>query len=248
MHSFHALDESFSAVPKTVEIAVPLVLSQIIPTEQERAVELALNSAVAENLLFAVTANLVAVVVDAVMSPAEPERTAREAVPLENAILPVVSVPDATGGPPVVSVPDATGGQAHEDGHEVLRLRGGGESSSEEEDESSEEEDAVSDIEVTETFDEVTFGDGDESHQIYTNMSGIIITWNTCAEDTFKVFRDELADMFGVDPQAFYIAHYAKVHQRRVPRQGLAQWCMGQYQLPPPRWRKEGSATRFDDG
>ena len=41
-------------------------------------------------------------------------------------------------------------------------------------------------------------------------MSGIIITWNTCAEDTFKVFRDELADMFGVDPQAFYIAHYAK--------------------------------------
>ena len=41
-------------------------------------------------------------------------------------------------------------------------------------------------------------------------MSGIIITWNTCAEDTFKVFRDELADMFGVDPQAFYIAHYAR--------------------------------------
>jgi hypothetical protein len=83
LHSFHALDESFSAVPKTVEIAVPLVLSQMIPTEHERAVELALNSAVAENLLFAVTANLVAVVVDAVISPAEPERTASEAVPLE---------------------------------------------------------------------------------------------------------------------------------------------------------------------
>jgi hypothetical protein len=84
LHSFHALDESFSAVPKTVEIVVPLVFSQMIPTEQARAVVPALNSAVAENLLFAVTANLVAVVVDAVISPAEPERTAREAVPLEN--------------------------------------------------------------------------------------------------------------------------------------------------------------------
>jgi hypothetical protein len=83
LDSFHALDESFSAVPKTVEIAVPLVLSQMIPTEQARAVVPALNSAVAENLLLAVTANLVAVVVDAVISQAEPERTAKEAVPLE---------------------------------------------------------------------------------------------------------------------------------------------------------------------
>ena len=101
----------------------------------------------------------------------------------------------------------------HEDGHEVLRLRGGGESSSEEEDEgksseaeegaSSEEEDAADDIEVTETFDEVEFGDGDESHQIYTNMSGIVITWNTCTEHTFKVFREELCDMFGVEPTNF---------------------------------------------
>ncbi|MFM7983394.1 MAG: hypothetical protein ACKPKO_29130, partial [Candidatus Fonsibacter sp.] len=77
-----------------------------------------------------------------------------------------------------------------------------------------EEEDAAAassdDIEVTETFDEVQFGDGDESHQIYTNMSGIIITWNTCAEDTFKVFREEVCDMFGVDPLDFYIAYHAK--------------------------------------
>ena len=96
-------------------------------------------------------------------------------------------------------------------------MRGGGESSSEEdesseeEDKSSEEEDAVTDIEITEKFDEVVFGDGDESHQIYTNMSGIIITWNTCTEDTFNVLREELADMCGVDPQAFYIAHYSKL-------------------------------------
>ena len=41
-------------------------------------------------------------------------------------------------------------------------------------------------------------------------MSGIIITWNTCTEDTFNVLREELADMFGVDPQAFYITHNAK--------------------------------------
>jgi hypothetical protein len=124
------------------------------------------------------------------------------------------SAPSTNTDEPLVSAL-AGGGESdsntnHEDGHFVLRLTGGGESASSSEDESSEEEDAVSDIEVTETFDEVTFGVGDESHQIYTNMSGIIITWNTCAEDTFKVFRDELADMFGVDPQAFYIAHYAK--------------------------------------
>ncbi|MFM7990378.1 MAG: hypothetical protein ACKPKO_64785, partial [Candidatus Fonsibacter sp.] len=82
--------------------------------------------------------------------------------------------------------------------------------SSEEEDESSEQEDAAdaSDgIEATEPFDEVEFGDGDGSHHIYSNMSGIIITWNTRAEDTFKVFRDEICDMFGVDPLDFYIAH-----------------------------------------
>ncbi|MFM7979783.1 MAG: hypothetical protein ACKPKO_10745, partial [Candidatus Fonsibacter sp.] len=52
--------------------------------------------------------------------------------------------------------------------------------------------------------------DGDKSHHIYTNMSAIIITWNTCADDTFKVFRDEICDMFGVDPLDFYIAHQIK--------------------------------------
>ena len=56
----------------------------------------------------------------------------------------------------------------------------------------------------------MVFGDGDESHQIYTNISGIIITWNTCADDTFNVLHEELADMFGVDPQSFYIAYYSK--------------------------------------
>ena len=86
--------------------------------------------------------------------------------------------------------------------------------SSEEESASSEEEDAATDIEVTETFDEVEFGDGDESHRIYSNMSGIVITWNTCAEDTFKVFREEICDMFGVEPLDFYIAYHSKVHQR----------------------------------
>ena len=108
--------------------------------------------------------------------------------------------------------PSATSSQqpsapSSQDGHNVLRLRGGGESS---EDSSSEEEDDVSDIEITEKFDEVVFGDGDESHQIYTNMNGVTITWNTCTEDTFDVLREELADMFGVDPQAFYITHNAK--------------------------------------
>ncbi|MFM7980551.1 MAG: hypothetical protein ACKPKO_14660, partial [Candidatus Fonsibacter sp.] len=119
---------------------------------------------------------------------------------------------------------------------------GGEPCSSSEEGESSEEEEkggkssegdiaadnASDDIEITETFDEVEFGDGDESHQIYSNMSGVIITWNTRAEDTFKVFREKIAGMFGVDPQYFYIAHYAKVHQRRVPRQGLAPRRMDQ--------------------
>ncbi|MFM7979006.1 MAG: hypothetical protein ACKPKO_06780, partial [Candidatus Fonsibacter sp.] len=96
----------------------------------------------------------------------------------------------------------------HNDGHEVLRLRGGGDSSSEEDDKSSEEEEeeaasseedtaaavaaASDDIEITETF-EVEFGDGDNSHHMYTNMSGIIITWNTCADDTFKGFATCLA-------------------------------------------------------
>ena len=61
-------------------------------------------------------------------------------------------------------VDTATSNTNHEDGHEALRLRGGGESSEEEEDESSEEEYVVSDIEVIETFDEVEFGGGDESH------------------------------------------------------------------------------------
>ena len=41
-------------------------------------------------------------------------------------------------------------------------------------------------------------------------MSDIIITWNMCAEDTFKVFREELCDMFGVEPIDFYITCYAK--------------------------------------
>ncbi|MFM7980536.1 MAG: hypothetical protein ACKPKO_14585, partial [Candidatus Fonsibacter sp.] len=99
-------------------------------------------------------------------------------------------------------------------------MRGGGASEDEDDAESSKEEeeettgnteDEASDgIEITETFDEVEFGDGDESHQIYTNMSGIVITWNTCAEDTFKVFREEVCDMFGVDPRDFYIAYHAK--------------------------------------
>jgi hypothetical protein len=83
LHSFHALDESFSAVPNAVEIAVPAALSQMIPTEHERPVLPALNSAVAENLLLADTANFVKAVVDAVISPAEPERTAKDAAPLE---------------------------------------------------------------------------------------------------------------------------------------------------------------------
>ncbi|MFM7979405.1 MAG: hypothetical protein ACKPKO_08830, partial [Candidatus Fonsibacter sp.] len=69
--------------------------------------------------------------------------------------------------------------------------------------------DASDDIEITDTFDEVEFGDGDESHHIYTNINGVIITWNTCAEDTFKVFRKEIADMFGLGPQDCYIALYA---------------------------------------
>ena len=54
------------------------------------------------------------------------------------------------------------------------------------------------------------FGDGDESHHIYSNMSGIVITWNTCAEDTFKVFREEICDMFGLETIDFYLAYHSK--------------------------------------
>ena len=54
------------------------------------------------------------------------------------------------------------------------------------------------------------FGDGDESHHIYCHMSGINITWYTCEDDSFKVFRDELCDMFGVKPRDFYIMYYTK--------------------------------------
>ena len=91
----------------------------------------------------------------------------------------------------------------HEDGHEVLRLRGGGESSDEEEEEGSVSDgsrDAASarissedvddepdentgdiigvplDMDADCDFDEVEFGDGDESHHIYSHMSGISIT------------------------------------------------------------------------
>ncbi|MFM7982972.1 MAG: hypothetical protein ACKPKO_26980, partial [Candidatus Fonsibacter sp.] len=86
----------------------------------------------------------------------------------------------------------------------------------EEKGESSEEEDAADDddasdgIVITETFDEVEFGDGDETHHIYSHMSGINITWYTCEEDTFEVFRDELCDMFGLKLRDFYITHYSK--------------------------------------
>ena len=45
-------------------------------------------------------------------------------------------------------------------------------------------------------FDEVELGDGDSSHQINSHTSGIIITWHTCEDDTFKVFREDLCDMF----------------------------------------------------
>ena len=120
------------------------------------------------------------------------------------------------------------------DGHEVLRLRGGGESSDwckwleedeegvampasrvdagvqveeaesseEEEGASSSESDAATDdssdgVVPTEPFDEVDFGDGDESHHIYSHMSGINITWYTCENDTFEEYREELCDMFG---------------------------------------------------
>ena len=87
--------------------------------------------------------------------------------------------------------------------------------SSEEEEEgepSEEEEEGESSdgIVANEPFDEVEFGDGDESHQIYCNMSEIIITWNTCKEDTFKVFREEICDMFGVEPNDFYITYHAR--------------------------------------
>ncbi|MFM7988400.1 MAG: hypothetical protein ACKPKO_54720, partial [Candidatus Fonsibacter sp.] len=103
--------------------------------------------------------------------------------------------------------------------------QGGGKSSEEEQGESSDEEeegasseeedvaadDVSDDIDVTETFDQAEFGDGDESRQICSNMSCIIITWNTCAEDRVKVFREEICDMFGVEPHVFfYIAHYSK--------------------------------------
>ena len=86
------------------------------------------------------------------------------------------------------------------------------ESSEEEEEETTgnTEDEASDGIEITETFDEVEFGDGDESHHIYCHMSGINITWHTCEEDTFKVFRDELCDMFGVGPRDFYITYYTK--------------------------------------
>ena len=84
----------------------------------------------------------------------------------------------------------------------MLRLRGGGASSEEEEEgESSEEEEdgeSSDGIVANGPFDEVEFGDGDDSHHRYCNMSELIITWNTCAEDTFKVFREEICDMFGL--------------------------------------------------
>ena len=54
------------------------------------------------------------------------------------------------------------------------------------------------------------FGDGDESHHIYSNMSGIAITWESCEEDTFKVFREEICDMFGVETNDFYLAYHSK--------------------------------------
>jgi len=136
--------------------------------------------------------------------------------------------------------------------------KGGGESSSsEEEGESSEaeegassdEEDATDDIEVTETFDEVEFGDGDESHQIYSNMSGIVITWNTCAEDTFKVFREEICDMFGVQPNDFYLAYHSKVDQRRAQCQRDTAWRGGQHQLPRTRkWQEGAGASAWRKG
>ena len=41
-------------------------------------------------------------------------------------------------------------------------------------------------------FDEVEFGDGDESHHIYSHMSGINITWYPREEDVMQGFVDEL--------------------------------------------------------
>ena len=81
--------------------------------------------------------------------------------------------------------------------HPALHLRGGGASSEEEEDaedgEASEEEDAddaeadASDgIDITEASNEVEFGDGSDTHQIYSHTRGISITWHTCEEGTFQ--------------------------------------------------------------
>ena len=83
VHSFHALDESFSAVPKTVESVVPDESRQRIQTEVDRAVVFALNCAVAENFVLGVTVKAVADEVVAVISPAAVAVRANEATPLK---------------------------------------------------------------------------------------------------------------------------------------------------------------------
>ena len=75
-------------------------------------------------------------------------------------------------------------------------------------------------------FDEVEFGDGDESHHIYSHMSGINIMWCPCEEDVMQGFFDELCDMFGLKYNDFWVTYPG----RKCDPQTLA------YPLPHGAW------------
>jgi hypothetical protein len=59
-------------------------------------------------------------------------------------------------------------------------------------------------------FDEVEFGDGNQSHHIYSHMSGINITWYPREEDVMQGFFDELCDMFGLKYNDFWVTYQGR--------------------------------------
>ena len=75
-------------------------------------------------------------------------------------------------------------------------------------------------------FDEVEFGDGDESHHIYSHMRGINIMWYPREEDVMQSFFDELCDLLGLKCNDFWVTYRGRPCQSET----LA------YSLPHGAW------------
>ncbi|MFM7983949.1 MAG: hypothetical protein ACKPKO_31955 [Candidatus Fonsibacter sp.] len=84
-------------------------------------------------------------------------------------------------------------------------------------------------------FDEVEFGDGDESHHIYSHMSGINIRWYPREEDVMQDFFNELCDMFGVKYNDFSVTYQGRLCRPATLAYSIHHGAMDEHQLPLPR-------------